>query len=277
MSNNYWLGLEQAYLDRSQIDAEWGHGDNSGIRIQFVNRAFEIFYLGRQRIRTCPNAEQARRMERDLEDAAREGWGFGISDLEDAFEHLAANQGRWRDGATKCYFGARDKLFQAMLVEAPISVVNFVNAVDERIASIREAAAQHASRAGTATQALESQQWTLLDRALGEVVEVAERIEPLLWVGSLEDAPRWLQRAASFADAVGALNDALAMYRSSIQAGFGPGVGATMASLRGALNYLPVLGSYYGLALDLVPHLRAWFSGLVEQYHSRITRAMAGR
>ncbi len=276
MPNAYWLGIEQAHLDREQIEAAWGSGEQSGTRIQFVNRAFEIFYQGRQRIRTCRNVEQAGRMERNLEDAARAGWGLGISDLEEAFEHLTANGGRWRDGATSCYFGGQNKLYQVMLIEAPVSAVNFVHAVDERLASIADAAGQHGRQAAAVVQALDSEEWTLLDRALGRVVEIADQVEPLLWLGALEDAPVALQRAASFADAAGALNDALAIFRSSIRAGFRPSESAVLATLRGALDYLPVLGNYYGLALDLVPHLRAWFSGLVDQYNRRIERAMAG-
>lgn len=44
-------------------------------------------------------------MKEDLHDAAETGWGSGVSDLREAFEHLAANNGRWTDTNWGTYDG----------------------------------------------------------------------------------------------------------------------------------------------------------------------------
>ncbi len=280
MSNDYWFGNKQASLTREQIEASWGHGDHSGARIQFVNKAFEIFYRARrniQSIRVCGDYELAARMESDLEDAATEGWSlFGVGDLEAAFEHLVKNGGRWTDEDTGYYYGGESKVFPHGFVKAPISAVNFMNAVDKRIQIMSNIAQQHESQTDLAVGAAETEQWTRLDQVLDTIAKLAEKVEPVLWIGELEGAPVWLSKTRKFTEAVTAINDALSFYRAGIGAGFRPGTAAPIAALRGALNYLPVLGSYYGMALDLVPRLRGWFRGVMEGRHRRLELAASG-
>ena len=276
MSNPYWSGAQKAHLTPAQISAPWGRpGKAHSLRsIAFVNRAFEIYYEALQRIGRCPDPEQARQMLASLHDAARTGWGFGVSDLEEAFEHLHDNRGRWTDKATKNYYGGPNKVFQGAIIEAPVSIVNFMNAVDARLKELRRVVDRYHQQVRDLENAQRQDDWTRIGRITWEVKRWGERAKPFLWYAPYVQTR--LGQVVSFAGALGRIHTGLTMYTRAQQAGFDRDAAAGLAALRTALTWVPVLGRFYGKAVEMIPGLVTWFRGLIEDRIRRLERAAAG-
>ena len=102
---DYWEGRAQAVLDLADVDADWAQADSYTLwPLSLLNKAFELFYLARQNINLCPDGGQAKRMMKELEEAANAGWGVGdADDLKEAFHHLAKHQGRWKSNMVDIY------------------------------------------------------------------------------------------------------------------------------------------------------------------------------
>src|SRR5262245_19603798 len=98
MSNTttYWLGTQKAELAYTDVLASWGTGPHCSNKVDMANFAFLKYYEARTNINSCSDVLHAKAMRGELEDAATSGWGLGVQDLDDAFEHLATNSGKWR-------------------------------------------------------------------------------------------------------------------------------------------------------------------------------------
>ena len=277
MPTAYWEGTRQAQLTRSQVTASWGRPGvaHSGTSIGFANRAFEIYHSAHQSISRCSDYGHQRQMMSSLHDAARTGWGLGVDDLEEAFQHLDSNGGRWTDNATKSYFGGRNKVFHSTLVTAPVSTVNFMNAIDSRVAELRTIMNRYHQQARTLSRAADGHQWAQVGTGLGEIKSWGERAKPFLWmVPTVQDR---LGQAVSFTGVLSNIHSGLNTYGLSIRAGFDSDTATAIAALRTAMGWVPVLGDFYGRAVDLIPGLRVWFQGLIRDYCRRIDRAASGR
>lgn len=273
MPNPYWDGTRQAHLDRSQITASWGARGtaHSGASIAFVNRAFEIYYQALQKIGECPDPDQSRQMLESLHDAARTGWGWGVSDLEEAFEHLHSNGGRWTDEDTKNYYGGRDKVFQRGIVTAPVSIVNFMNAVDDRVSELRSVMENYQRQTRDLARAQEADDWERVGTILGEVKSWGERAKPLVWFAPRVE--RGVSGAVSLAGALGRIHTGLTTYTRAREAGFDSGTATALTALRTAVGWVPVLGDFYGKAVEMIPGLTIWFRNLIRDHTARIDRA----
>ena len=64
-----------------------------------------------------------------------------VSDLQEALDHMAANDGRWSDGNTKNYYVGTGKAYQrALITDMPEGCANFLEAVDEELPKLRTGA-----------------------------------------------------------------------------------------------------------------------------------------
>jgi hypothetical protein len=277
-SNRYWNASDQASIQQSGVDADWGRPGvpYSSVAVGCLNFAFEVFYTAKTNILQCEDASQRAGMLSKLHDAATNGWGRGVQDLDDAFEHLIANGGRWTDSHTSNYYGGPGKIFKPanMILEAPTAAVNFLDSVDDKMKSLREAIAQFSSQAQQVTQAQQANDWARASTALNGIKDYGGRVKYLLWW-----APRArmvVERANSFAGILGEFTSALDLYQRGLQAGLPREVSASLVALRTAMQFVPVLGSMYGQIVDGIPGLVEWFRNLNEEYFRRIDRATRG-
>jgi len=270
MSNDYWDGVRQASLTREQITASWAAPGvaYSGRSIELANRAFEIYYQANRRISDCTSADHRARMLASLRDAARSGWGTGVDDLAEAFEHLEQNGGRWTDNGTQNYYGGSQKVFQGALTTGPVSCVNFLNAVDSKMSELKDILERYRGQVQRLSDAQGRDDWRTVGTVLSEIKDWGERAKPFLWWAP--SVQRRLGTAVTFADALSNIHTGLTTYRSAVGAGFDNRAAAALVALRTAVGWVPVLGSFYGAAIDMIPGLLIWFRGLVDDHLRRI-------
>ena len=273
MSNDYWDGVRRAMLTRELITPSWAAPGvaYSGRSIELANRAFEIYYEANQRISACTSASHRDQMLASLHDAGRSGWGTGVDDLEEAFEHLESNGGRWTDNATSNYYGSSQKVFQGALTAGPVSCVNFLNAVDDKMSDLREVLERYRGQVQRLSAAQEQDDWRTLGTVLSEVKHWGERAKPFLW--RAPNVERRFGVAVTFAAVLSNIHSGLTIYGSAVGAGFDRRSTAALAALRTAVGWVPVLGTFYGDAIDMIPGLAIWFRGLVDDYVRRIDAA----
>lgn len=280
MTTAYWNGTREAHLEANQISARWGHGDWCGDRIRFANEIFHFWFAARQAINACTNSAQRQAMTRELEDAGTAGTGFGIDDLEEAFDHMDHQGGRWTaEAGSYSYCGGANKVFRSggIINDLPKPFKTFADAVDAKFQSVRNATRHFDEATQSIDRQLASRQpdWDQIATALGQIKDWGERAEPFLWTRPRTAAA--VRTTVSFADALGNIHAGATSYVQARQAHFPHGVAAAIGGLRTTVGFVPVLGTYYGAMVDLIPTLHTWYTNLIQQRVDRIDRASSGR
>jgi len=279
----YWYGNEQAHLAKGEIIASWGHEEHSETSRKFCNHAFRIFYLGRQQDLRLENRDHAGKIRRLLEDCGTTGWGSGVEDLQEAFEHFGENGGFWRDEETSLYQGGAGKAFHK-LVTGPVSIVNFMNAIDKKGVSVLANTVRSYKRQVEKLKRLELKSVSkgrIVDefdksaKIIGEIHTAANRVKPWLWT-----APAWQKHVSalvSVTDVISKMQGGAITFTAYRMAGFDDTQSLAFAAMRQALSVVPVLGSFYQEAIDMIPGVAIDFAALVKGYHARIARDMHSR
>ena len=110
-TNMYWTVAREASITRPQISADWAAGDYSQTKIECLNFAFHLFYDAKTSILECRNPTERSEMFHALNRCGQQGWGLGVHDMEDAFEHLIDHGGSWTDNNTANYQAALQRQF----------------------------------------------------------------------------------------------------------------------------------------------------------------------
>ena len=285
---DYWEGRAQAVLDLADVDADWAQADSYTLwPLSLLNKAFELFYLARQNINLCPDGGQAKRMMKELEEAANAGWGVGdADDLKEAFHHLAKHQGRWKSNKVDTYFGGdAGDLFDYPSVDAPVAAVEFVEEAERKIRGLQKALSNYEQRSADLEQATGSYarrdwDWEGIGKALKELEKKGKEADKLMWWAPPKVKGRFGQ-VVGFVETLEQIHDG-ATYAADVYMKWkrNPNdayVQVAVDAASKALSYVPVLGSFYGKAIYLVIGLEDWFSGIIQQRVDRLDAAAAGR
>ena len=268
----YIDGDKLAKLTREQVKADWGQGDGSDFRIALANRAFTLYYQAAGSIRKVGDSGHRTSMWRTLSNARAKGFGLGISDLNEAFEHLAKNNGIWTDNNTENYYGGPRKCFNRTIVSgAPEGMVNFLDAVDDGMKTLGKVLVDYKDQLEKVTLAAGRDDWETVGTVLGHVNTAAETAEPWLWTAPATQ--KWAGRIVTFTDVTGKIHDGATMYVRSKEAGFDNRSAAALTAMRLAVGCLPVLGGFYSKAVEMIPGLVVWYRGLLDQRFRDADRA----
>ncbi|RMG19764.1 MAG: hypothetical protein D6729_04440, partial [Deltaproteobacteria bacterium] len=132
-ANPFWLGQEKPVLREVPREARW---TADGRNVEWVNRQLATFHAARRVIAEIrPKALRAR-MTDDLESAARQGWGVGLDDLEEALAYLWKNRGAWHDTAEAVVVLRGEKR------SGPRAICNFAKAIADRHRQLERRAAE---------------------------------------------------------------------------------------------------------------------------------------
>ncbi len=217
--SQYWTGEVLARITPEQISDDT---ISKGFSIIRWNLAFRYYYDGIATIKAFQEASahsepgQVRsvrlassvsrirgplivRMKEDLNDAATEGFGTGVSDLQEAFEHLAANDGHWTDTNREYYQGELGRVTSmGPSCETAACVANFLDAYEERLNEISKQLNEMKNKARVADRIMArvknsttvgTQEWNEFRSCLGEVQKVSSKVENRLWLYRLTCDP----------------------------------------------------------------------------------------
>lgn len=198
-ANKYWSGTQQARVfdDPKWVTAGWYRGSYSANRLRMLNGAFEIYFLLKKSIDACPDPDMRSLMTSELESAGDAGWGFGVCDLDDAFQHWL-QAGPWTDNNTKSYmrangiFGAQNPSIKGaqycwglatnMMDGGPTAAVNFFNALDSKLDDLSSAISSHNAEVANLANAINSKNGAKTRDALGTIASVAKKAKKLLFL-----------------------------------------------------------------------------------------------
>lgn len=280
---DYWTGARLAHLEASDISAPWGSGSLYLQRIAFANELFQFWYDARRNIAACSDLQHRTAMTRELENAGKSGAGLlprSIDDLEEAFQHIHSQRGRWTDNTgSMTYFGNPNQVFRqgGLINDMPKPFVNFAQAVDEKFQALHNAIRNFDQQTQIIDQQLASSRtdWDRVGAALTQIKDWGERAKPFLW--ARPRATRVVGTTVSFTNALSNIHSGVNTYVAAQRAHFPQGQAAVIGVLRTAVGFIPVLGAYYGGMVDLIPALHTWFTNLIEQRVQHIDRAVSGR
>lgn len=271
---DYLNGHHKAILRNSnQIGAEWGNGPRSGQKIDLANRAFEIYYRAINGIRDVKDPDHRSKMESKLVKAREKGWGSGVSDLEEAFEHYAYRNGYWGDENTKTYSGYNTSSFPHYVIGAPAAMANFLTEVDSGLEELKKVVKTFGKQAGQIRRAKKRDDWNTIGQALGHINTGAELAKPWLWTAPATQ--RMAGRVVSFTNVAGKIHSGATTYVQARTSGhFDEREAAALTAMQTAVSFLPVLGGFYGGAIAMIPELATWMQRVVDHRERRIQEAV---
>jgi hypothetical protein len=277
MSNYYWDGINKCYLEQRQIKAKWGQpgADDCVRKLAVLNRAFEVFYLARKNIYSCPDFDQQMEMHKELEKAATEGFGPGVTDLEEAFEHVVEN-GCWKDTNIKYYDPGQIPLYKGVVPGAPRGAVEFLHVMQGRLRDLRAIMGDFGTQLDMLAQTNyeSSTDWERIGEVLKKIEEGGNKAKKYMWWADIT-VPDKMERAIGFVETLGKIHDG-ATYIADRWAEFDRNRKGDAAFRVGvdivaeALGCLPILGDFYGKAVRLVIGAEAWGKNLFDNHIQRI-------
>lgn len=321
--NEYWNGEVLACITPEQIS---DGTIKKGFSILRWNLAFRYYYDGMAtikafkeasahsepgRVRSIKSANSVSgirsslvvQMKEDLEDTATEGWGAGVSDMREAFVHLASNDGRWTDTNRKYYSGELGRVTSmGNTCETAACAANFLDAYEERLIEMGKHLDDMKNKASVANRIMErvkksntvgTKEWNEFRSCLGEVQKVSSKVENRLWLYRLtcdpdssgsktlelrEDALAGVGKCLS---AIALVHDAVNDYNRALSAGLpldqAIALTATTTAMEGAggiaalfvegtgtiLGGMAILLTVYVAALRAIPGIHRQFTDIV--------------
>jgi hypothetical protein len=195
--NSWWTGVQQAKIpDLDQVAADWGHGDAAANRLRMLNGAFEMFFILRKSIASCPDSTMRDLMTKELDDAGTAGMGIGVCDLDDAFQHWR-EPGKWTDNNTKTYmkangiFGAAKPSIAGAKccwglptnsMPGPTAATNFFNAMDSKMNDLSSAISGHNTAVASLKDALSAKNGPKTRDAFESISKFASKAKKVLFL-----------------------------------------------------------------------------------------------
>jgi len=288
----YWSGSEKVQFAAADIEPAAIKDDPKFPHARSVmNNAFRTWHDARSLISNVSDLKIKKLMTAQLNDSGYAGSGPGVDDLNEAFDHLAANGGKWKDsniyGLTGLgwYAGGKicgiSKQAQVGYVKIPESVGNFLDSLNQKAKTLAKhlkdlehhgtTALNTVKSSGVADKALPkvgSSQWTQMGEGLKWVDQAHKGATALLWLAMADEKGA----AAMTHDALGKLFGAVGKVRGAVEsydkaraAGWTGMEGAAFATICEGMAYLPVLGSYYKAAFETLPGISAGFTSIVQK------------
>ncbi len=279
--NVYWNGRFQARLSPSQVSVSWGAPGARPVNrsIEFVNRAFEIYYLAKNNISDVSDHDHRTSMSLQLLDAARSGYGFGVSDLEEALVHLVSNSGRWVDEDSSQYNGGGKKAFGGGLVRGPTSIVNFMCSIDDKMINLKDCVSDFGLRKQSLLSSYveigrqnagptPAESWTQFGTAMNELKTWGGHAKPFLWLAPATQT--LVGNTVSFVNVISQIHTGLTTYGNCMRAGIPTNSSIALSAAGAAMTWVPVLGGFYGKAIEMIPGMKLHFEHIMSDYQRRI-------
>ena len=275
MSNAYWEGRKLAKLTQKDVTAKWGRPDNSGPaharRIAAANKIFELWYILRNKAKGNP------KMLKALESLGRTGWGLGKDDdLEEAFQHLAKNNGKWVYEAGCKSMNAMPLLGLPNYVgNMPTSITNFATALNSKFLAMDKLVRIYRTNTQTIIGIQRktnktSSDWDNIGKALvkiGRYQNLIKEIDDFAPKSSTFSygASKYASRITSLASIFSNIHSGVTTYYKLRGTGHSQNQALAMGALNTAIYFVPVLGTFYARMFEGIPKLEAGFKQIINQ------------
>jgi hypothetical protein len=264
--NDYSSGARQAKVEESQMKAApWQRGQQYyGRGIKLLNVAFEVYYNAKTGINACSDGKHKEEMTSQLEDCATEGWGFGVADLDDGFQHLVSNQGNWTDASKRFYSGKFQGLAGGM-ADIPACAYQFLTAVESKFKLLTEAFTDYDKQTGLILQGLDTSNWAQIEVALKSMKDNASKAKKVIWLApaTIKDAAG---KAFTFVDLLADIDQAVRDVDKLKQAGLNDQAAISLQVVGFVTGKLPILGSFYSKIVGALPD---FFLNMKEMFEKR--------
>ena len=269
MSHQYLYGNQLAEVDKEDVSAAWKSEPKA---LALLNKAFEIYYDGYNATKRVDDPQYQRELQRSLDKAAKYWYPlysmFGkVNTLVDAFEHLDKNDGRWTDENTGSYNGGVGGT--GYVAPVPSCAASFLRAVDDDIKELKECLGNIAEGIGKVTEASEGDDtnWEKVGKGLEAVEKYGKYAKPLLWL-----APESLQKAGEtvleWDEKIGKAHG-YATKLMTIASSNRPMDEFLFTAITEVLQYVPVLGGFYGKIVSEIPGMAVHWQEFSDDYWAR--------
>lgn len=244
--NKYSLGSEQAFVSAAQMKARWNR-DARGLN--FLNLAFETYYKASTSIDACPESDHKVEMRKTLDDCATAGFGLGVCDLDDAFQHLIKTGGNWTDENSKSYSGKFQRLVGGPVMDGPCAAANFLHCVEQKFKLLTEIITDFNEQS---RKVADTSNWALIREALKNMKDNGNKAKKVLWL-----APATVQgpakTAISFVKALDEIDVAVRDIDKLRQVGMNDTAAFSFELAKIVAGKVPVLGKFYGKIIGELP------------------------
>lgn len=301
-NNDYLFGKYHAVLSKEVVAAGWGNDSNAATRVDAANRAFCIWFHAQKSLYDSIAEPHYDKMWKTMYECSKSGWGLGVSDLRESLWHYASTGGQWTDGNTTTYSGKDGKCYKRRVVNMPEGPANFMRAVDEKLPTLKTTLQkyQESCKALARIKPDTTSDLEKMGKHLGDIKTYAGRAESMMWMMPAvvqakvpntsggwsavrraeefaDGATTWATRSVKILDVVGKITDGVKVYTDATAAmGGDRRAGLAFAGIHYAMNFVPVLGTFYGTIISKVPGLIVAWTEFMTNYHTRLDRASRG-
>lgn len=255
--NAYSCGIRKAVVQRHSVMPDWA---SAQFATELMNCAFELYYRAVQNINATSDSDLQSSMTEILEDCGTTGWGSGVSDLNEAFEHLVEYDGTWYDRNSKNYSPVRysfsfpsHRSFQPVGCTSAESCVNFLAAFEDVASGVLAQGEDLVQQMDRLRHALNANQWdavsdacTAVNRgfAIGDMAGVA------VLAAVTPDSP-----VPSLWETLDGIAGGIRNYEALRARDVSPESAEAIGVLSAVVALVPVLGWYFEKALEYCPAL----------------------
>lgn len=281
-TNAYIEGKKHLVLKTHDVTAAWGKGSGCLKNIGLANRAFCIYFYAKQKVEANLMSANYNKMASSLENCLRTGYGWGdCDDLEEVFQHVLKNGGKYTNGKTESYNGGANKSHPVYVSNGPKGCVKFLKAVDAERTKLKTAAQKIAAETQTLRGMTKSGGPTADDHQkiknqLKKVKDAADATQHLIWLVDVEVNTRVssglmdatsvdkitkyskasgsvISKSLKFVDVLGKINDGLKAYDQTLKAGGSESTARAVAALNFTISYIPIISNFYGPIIQEIP------------------------
>lgn len=255
MAGNWEEGYSLLQLERDHIP--WEHHQGLDVTLNAMNKAFEIYYRARQM------AGSDMKMHASIRDSFTDGSGRTVADdLQEAFQYLSKRL-HLRNSPTEYWWGDMyRKTYRGRLVngsaQVPKSIYEFLTSVENKMIKVVNAYNEWGELFTLAEKQKENEDWENFGKTIGTINSAAGSVKHLLWL-----APKSVQHRvgglSTIASVTGGIHGAATAFADGNLQDW-----AQMRLATEVLGKLPILGQFYGSALEAIPSIKNNVSAMVK-------------
>ncbi len=275
--NKYSNGSQKAVMTDALMKApKWQPGQSYyGRGIGLLNIAFKLYYDARTGINSCPDSKQQSEMLDTLEGCATDGWGWGVTDLDDAFQHLIKNNDTWTDTNARSYSGVFQQSLGGPCMDVPQAAVEFCSSVESKMKTLTQIFTEFNTQSDNVTKAVDTSNWELIQVALKNMKDNGGKAKKLMWVApaKVKDVlGKPLEKATSFVDALNEIDTAVRNIDKYKSVGMNDTAAGGLELMRIAAGKVPVLGAFYS---EMIGQLPDFFVNMKQVFEDRQNKILA--